>query len=97
MQRTEPTQRTEPPELTPDVREVLLNIADRLATIRPHGAMTEALRMAKALHFSEQGRHIDAALALNTRVLAHMPAITGETTRGEYAVVLRSIAKGGAR
>lgn len=80
-------------ELDADTRALLLRIADRLSTARPHQDMREvtrraiALRMATTLHgFDTPGT--DAA---EQQLLRHMPQVDDRSiSRGEYALLLRA-------
>lgn len=78
------------------VQTILVSIADRLTTVRPGGAMTEEIRLARALTHTTNllGYGTDAEQA-ERRVMALLPRITRPITRGEYALILRKIAAGG--
>lgn len=81
-----------------DTRALLLKIADRLTTERPGDPMREGNRLALALRYAEarHGYGSSAAAAAEQAVLQHAPRIERETTRGEYALILRRIARGEA-
>ncbi|WP_236243151.1 hypothetical protein [Streptomyces sp. CC228A] len=79
-----------------DARAVLLLIADRLTTERPGDPMREATRLALALRYTEarHGADTRASRTVEQDVLQHAPRVERDTTRGEYALVLRRIARG---
>ncbi|MFD8687824.1 hypothetical protein [Streptomyces sp. NPDC059651] len=98
---SEPTDHTQPDEglrraqAEPDTttRTLLLRIADRLSTARPHQGMREvtrraiALRMATTLH----GFDTPETDAAEQQLLRHMPQVDDRSiTRGEYALLLRA-------
>lgn len=84
---------------SPEAREVLLALADRLATVRPKHTIDNGRRLAMILTatFERHGYMSDAAERLEAEVREHAAPITGRgTTRGEYALLLRAAAGGGA-
>lgn len=84
---------------SPEAREVLLALADRLATVRPRHTIDDGRRLAMILTatFERYGYMSDAAEQLETEVRELAAPITGcGTTRGEYALLLRVAAGGGA-
>ncbi|MEU4348286.1 hypothetical protein [Streptomyces sp. NPDC023838] len=95
----EPTQHTQtaepPPDPTSDTTKALTAIADRLTRVRPHAAMTEDTRLARACAESTE-RHgfSPEAEALERQLLAVMPRVGAPITRGEYALRLRKIPAG---
>ncbi|MGW6743758.1 hypothetical protein ACWGDX_24070 [Streptomyces sp. NPDC055025] len=79
-----------------EAREILLNIAGRLASIRPTHAFDDARRMAMILTAvsDKHGYMSDAADELESEVLQSAPAVDRAITRGEYALILRKAAGG---
>ncbi|MFD7319360.1 hypothetical protein [Streptomyces sp. NPDC059883] len=81
-----------------DAREILLNIAGRLASVRPTHVFDDARRMAMILTAAtaKHGYMSTAADELEAEVLRFAPAIERgrEVTRGEYSLLLRKAAGG---
>lgn len=77
-------------------RAVLLEIANRLTTERPGDPMREATRLGLALRYAEarHGANTRTARTVEEAVLLCTPRVQRDTTRGEYALVLRRIAGG---
>ncbi|OII63790.1 hypothetical protein BJP40_02610 [Streptomyces sp. CC53] len=69
-----------------DARAVLLAIADRLTSVRPHMQISELTRRGLAFTFAAAEHAIgEGADNLHAEVITHMPRITGPVTRAEYA------------
>ncbi|QXE36187.1 hypothetical protein KQY30_20020 [Streptomyces sp. GMY02] len=79
-----------------EAREILLDIAARLASIRPTHAFTDGRRMAMILTAvtNRRGYMTDAADELEAEVLQYAPPVDRAITRGEYALILRRSAGG---
>ncbi|MGW1278037.1 hypothetical protein ACWD4V_13935 [Streptomyces tsukubensis] len=79
------------PRPSPDAREILLAIADRLASSRPTHTMDEAHRRALVLTHTvdRHGYLTTEADDLAAEVLRHAPPVRPDITRGEYALLLR--------
>ncbi|QXE36956.1 hypothetical protein KQY30_24850 [Streptomyces sp. GMY02] len=79
-----------------DAREILLNIANRLASVRPTHAFTDGRRLAMILTAvtDRRGYMTDAADVLEAEVLRYAPPVDRAITRGEYALLLRKAAGG---
>ncbi|MBX7464933.1 hypothetical protein [Streptomyces sp. NPDC057910] len=80
-----------------DVRAVLIAMADRLTHVRPHGEMDDSRRLALILRYATDRLGFGpAGEALEVEVRSYAPRITGKSTRGEYALILRRAAGGAA-
>ncbi|MER5559676.1 hypothetical protein ABT071_13830 [Streptomyces sp. NPDC002506] len=80
-----------------DVRAVLIAMADRLTHVRPHGEMDDSRRLALILRYSTDRYGFGpAGEALEVEARSYAPRITGRSTRGEYALILRRAAGGAA-
>ncbi|MFJ9027586.1 hypothetical protein ACIRQP_03520 [Streptomyces sp. NPDC102274] len=79
-----------------DARAVLLKLAGRLSSVRPTHAMQDSMRLAMVLTWTSElhGYMSDAAEDLEREVLRYAPAVDRDTTRGEYALILRKAAGG---
>ncbi|MFI8278544.1 hypothetical protein ACIGBH_27460 [Streptomyces sp. NPDC085929] len=79
-------------------RRLLLDIAQYLQVARPTDVMAEASRVYLASSHAQRWYGQDTATgAAHTRqVLQHAPAPQPGQTRGEYALILRDVAGGGA-
>lgn len=80
-------------ELDADTRSLLLVIADRLSTARPHQDMREVTRRAIALRLATDRHGFDTpeATAAEQQLLRHMPQVDNRSiSRGEYALILRA-------
>ncbi|MGW1252554.1 hypothetical protein [Streptomyces sp. NPDC002535] len=83
------------PVLTDDTRTLLKQLADTLDRVQPNAAMSEAIRLARPLVLTERLHGpTEAAFAAEQDLLAAMPPVRDEQTRGEYAALLRLIAEG---
>ncbi|WP_405799311.1 hypothetical protein [Streptomyces sp. NBC_01506] len=86
-----------PPTVTAadDVREILLALADQLATGPHYRILTEADRLALILNevTTRHGYGVPA-LNLDQEVRRHAPAVDWEISRGEYALIVRRAAGG---
>ncbi|TXS30745.1 hypothetical protein EAO71_20340 [Streptomyces sp. ms191] len=83
------------PVLSDDTRLLLLRLADKLDALRPTAAMAEGIRLGQALVLAEQLHGItEAAYEAEQTLLAALPAVRDEQTRGEYAALLRLLAQG---
>ncbi|WP_143669115.1 hypothetical protein [Streptomyces sp. wa1063] len=73
---------------------LLLDIADRLTTIRPASPILPPRRAALALRYATDAAGYDtpASHTLERALLRAMPEITRPITRGEYALLLRKAA-----
>lgn len=67
---------------SPEAAHLLTLAAEDLSNHHPHRAFTEAARLALAHNLTTGGELAPTAL------LAHMPRIDRQTTRGEYALIL---------
>ncbi|MFE7803997.1 hypothetical protein ACFU51_04885 [Streptomyces sp. NPDC057430] len=84
-----------PPVLSDETRLLLLRLADKLDALRPNAAMAEGIRLAQALVLAEQLHGVtEAAYSAEQDLLAAMPLVREDETRGEYATQLRLIAQG---
>lgn len=85
---------TTPLVLSDDTVLLLGLLADSLQADRPNAEMREDIRLARALVFAER-LHGDTekAFAAEQDLLAAAPPV-GHRTRGEYAALLRLIARG---
>ncbi|MDT9688176.1 hypothetical protein Q5762_07370 [Streptomyces sp. P9(2023)] len=96
MERTELSQPDEALRQTRTdaaVRAGLTWIADRLTDQRPRHDMLPAARLALALRVGlDVHGYTDEAHALERDLLARMPHIEQEISRGEYALILRRAA-----
>lgn len=78
-----------------DTRTLLGWLADKLDGHRPDAVMHDATRLALALVFAERMHGpSEKAFAAEQDLLAAAPPVRPETTRGEYAALLRLIAQG---
>ncbi|MEU6944274.1 hypothetical protein ABZ957_03365 [Streptomyces sp. NPDC046316] len=83
------------PTLSNDTRLLLLQLAEKLDALRPDAAMSEGIRLGQALVLSEQMHGVtEAAYVAEQDLLAAMPLVRDDETRGEYAAQLRLIAQG---
>lgn len=81
--------------LSDDTLTLLGLLADKLDSHRPDAVMPEATRLAQAIVFSEQLHGAtEAAFAAEQDLLAAAPPVRPDTTRGEYAALLRLTARG---
>ncbi|MFG3492982.1 hypothetical protein [Streptomyces sp. NPDC047972] len=81
--------------LSADTQLLLGQLADTLEQVRPGAEMSEAIRLARPLVLAERLHGpTDAAFAAEQDLLAAMPPVRDEQTRGEYAALLRLIAQG---
>ncbi|WP_030585668.1 hypothetical protein [Streptomyces anulatus] len=86
---------TTPLVLSDDTVLLLGRFADTLDTQRPDAEMREEIRLARALVFAEQLHGpTEAAFAAELDLLAAAPAVRPGITRGEYAALLRLVARG---
>ncbi|MFI6105819.1 hypothetical protein [Streptomyces sp. NPDC051310] len=86
---------TAPAVLSDDTRTMLDRLASKLDSYRPEAVMSEATRLAQALVLAEQLHGpTEAAFAAEQDFLAVAPSVRDEQTRGEYAALLRLIARG---
>lgn len=97
MERTQTTQRTEPPELSAGALDVLNEIVDRLTHCRPDGTMKPAMRVSMPQRYAEQGRSSTTAAPIVREVLRVMPRLDRPVTRGEYALLLTRAMQEAAR
>ncbi|MEV4936323.1 hypothetical protein [Streptomyces zaomyceticus] len=85
------------PVLADGTRTLLKQLADTLDRVQPNAAMSEAIRLARPLVLAERLHGpTEAAFAAEQDLLAAMPPVRDEQTRGEYAALLRLIAEGAA-
>ncbi|MBP2583010.1 hypothetical protein J3A78_003488 [Streptomyces sp. PvR006] len=84
-----------PEQLTEETRQLLVQVADDLDRVAPGAAMNSGIRLARPLVLAERlhGATVAAHLA-EQDLLAAMPLVRDEQTRGEYAALLRLIAEG---
>ncbi|MFE7347503.1 hypothetical protein [Streptomyces fimicarius] len=81
--------------LSDDTRTLLGWLARKLAAHRPDDAMREETRLAQSLVLAEQLHGpTEAAFAAEQDLLAAAPRVRDHQTRGEYAALLRLIARG---
>lgn len=81
--------------LSPDTITLLSRFADTLQTQRPAAPMREAIRLARALVLAEQLHGpTEAAFNAEQDLLAAAPVVRDGQTRGEYAALLRLVARG---
>ncbi|MFE3495287.1 hypothetical protein ACFXOS_19810 [Streptomyces sp. NPDC059175] len=84
--------------LDDDSRQLLTQLADKLAGYRPEAEMREATRLAQALVLAQKLHGpTEAAFAAEQDLLAVMPLVRDGQTRGEYATLLRLVAEGVTR
>ncbi|MFB8035894.1 hypothetical protein ACFC5Z_23685 [Streptomyces sp. NPDC056004] len=89
---------TTPPVLSDDTRTLLGWLAEKLDAYRPDDSMREETRRAQCLVLAEQLHGpTEAAFAAEQDFLAAAPIVRPGQTRGEYAALLRRIAKGGSQ
>ncbi|MFC8494735.1 hypothetical protein ACFUJU_28865 [Streptomyces sp. NPDC057235] len=83
-----------PGEVREETRKLLADLADTLDRVRPGAEMTEGIRLARPLALAER-LHGPGPAANNTEreLLAVMPRVRDDETRGEYATRLRLIAQ----
>lgn len=84
--------------LDDDTRLLLGRLADKLAGYQPEAEMRETTRIALALVFAE--KHLgptEAAYVAEQLLLAAAPPVCEGQTRGDYAALLRLVAKGVSR
>ncbi|MDT9689411.1 hypothetical protein Q5762_13905 [Streptomyces sp. P9(2023)] len=83
------------PVLSDDTRTLLAQLADKLDALRPNASMSEGIRLGQALVLAEQlYGPTEAAYAAEQDFLIAAPPVRHEQTRGEYAALLRLVAKG---
>lgn len=76
--------------LRADATELLGAIADKLTRYRPEDRMLEDTRLALACTFATLRRGFsELADQLERMLLARMPRVERDITRGEYALILR--------
>ncbi|AZM54147.1 hypothetical protein DMA15_17520 [Streptomyces sp. WAC 01529] len=81
--------------LRADATELLAAIADKLAGHRPDDRMLEDTRLALACTYATRRRGFsEPADQLERMLLARMPRVERDITRGEYALILRRAAEG---
>ncbi len=77
-----------------DADELLAAIADKLTGYRPEDRMLDESRLSLACTYATSCRGFtEPAEQLERMLLARMPRITRDVTRGEYALILRRLAK----
>ncbi|MEU0087201.1 hypothetical protein [Streptomyces sp. NPDC006274] len=81
-------------DLDPGTRALLIQIADRLTSVRPAGLITDSRRLTLALRYATTtyGFRTEDANDAEQKLLRHMPPIEAGITRGEYALRLRKAA-----
>ncbi|MFD5874036.1 hypothetical protein [Streptomyces sp. NPDC060322] len=85
---------TTPFVLSDDTRLLLSQLAETLEARRPGAEMREDIRLARALVLAEElYGETDKAFTAEQDLLAAAPPV-GHQTRGEYAALLRLIARG---
>ncbi|MFJ7523925.1 hypothetical protein ACIQ1S_03270 [Streptomyces griseus] len=86
---------TTPLALSDDTVLLLGQFADTLDRQRPDAEMREEIRLARALVFAEQLHGpTEKAFAAEQDLLAAAPRVRHGQTRGEYAALLRLVARG---
>ncbi|MFI6138033.1 hypothetical protein ACIBCC_07595 [Streptomyces griseus] len=86
---------TTPLALSDDTILLLGQFADTLDQQRPDAEMREEIRLARALVFAEQLHGpTEAAFDAEQDLLAAAPRVRHGQTRGEYAALLRLVARG---
>lgn len=84
--------------LRADATELLGAIADKLTSHRPGDRMLEDTRLAVACTYATRRRGFsETADQLERMLLARMPRVERDITRGEYALILRRGLAGGDR
>ncbi|GAA2789900.1 hypothetical protein [Streptomyces showdoensis] len=84
-----------PAPLSDETRGLVLQLADGLSRLRPEAAMSDGIRLARALVLAEQLHGpTEAAYTAEQALLAALPPVQPGQTRGEYAAQLHLIAQG---